>query len=309
MELNFTVQRSDKNTRLDTLVFERYPAYSRSRISGWIQSSEIRVNGRPGKPGYRVKENDVITGEIPDKEKSFQIAAQSIPLDIIYEDDGLIVINKRAGMVVHPATGHTDGTLVNALLNHFPPIASVGPETSRAGIVHRLDKDTSGLILVAKDQLSMDFLQKEFKYRRVEKHYLAIASGVMEAEKGCIDLPIARHRVKRKMMAVDENHGKPSVSLWTVKQQYTDATLVDVLLKTGRTHQIRVHFYAVGHPLIGDTVYQFRRNRNQSRLALRQMLHAHRISFRHPYSGRRLAFSCEPPGDFEKLCGLLANNT
>ena len=304
MTFEFTIGIEEKNTRLDSLVCIRMDSVTRSRAVKLISAGLIRVNGQVKKSGYKLNTGDVVTGQLDTLDKTKLVEPENIILNVQYEDDYIIVIDKPSGMVVHPGAGNETGTLVNALLYHDPKISSAGSERVRAGIVHRLDKDTSGLIVAAKTDRALEFLLKEFKYRRVEKRYLALVEGSELEDSGIIDLPIARHPVKRKQMAVNQESGKKAVSVWQVKERYPDATLVEVLLKTGRTHQIRVHFYAIGHPLVDDPVYQFRRNRKKISKD-RQMLHSHYLAFRHPYSGRRVEFRSEPPDDFIRKMALL----
>lgn len=301
MKINITINDLVNAVRLDTLISDRLDVLSRSQAARLISDRMILVNSKAKKPGYRVKPGDQITGQIPAETKPDTPAPENLGLDICYEDSSLMVVNKKAGMVVHPAPGNRSGTLLNALIAHDPVIQSVGAERSRAGIVHRLDKDTSGLIVVAKTNQALRFLQKEFKQRRVQKKYLALVEGLVKDDKGKIELPISRHPVKRKQMAVNQQTGRYALSCWTVLEQYQSASFVEVLLKTGRTHQIRVHFYAIDHPLIGDPVYQFRRNRKKTNKGLRQMLHAHQLSFRHPYSGKRMVFKSPLPDDFADM--------
>jgi len=233
------------------------------------------------------------------------VLPEKLHLDIEFEDDYIIIINKKSGMVVHPAPGNLTGTLVNALLFHDSKIKNVGENKFRSGIVHMLDKDTSGLMVVAKTQKTLHFLQKEFKQRRVKKRYLALVSGKFSHDQGEINLPIGRHPVKRKIMAVNYENGKPARTIWKIKKRFKTACFVEALLKTGRTHQIRVHFYAINHPLIGDRIYQHRRYRKKKSIAPRQMLHSWQLAFRHPYSGRRIFFKAEPPEDFLQTQALL----
>ncbi len=266
-----------------------------------IQSGLILVNGQKKKPGYRVKAFDEINGQIPAASVPTRIVPEVIELDIQYEDEHLLVVNKPPGMVVHPAPGNMSGTLVNALIAHDPAIEFVGDDPSRAGIVHRLDKETSGLIVVAKTNEALITLQNEFKQRNVNKRYLAIVSGNMPETEGKIELPIGRHPVKRKLMAVNHDTGKSALSFWKVKRRYESASYVEVTLKTGRTHQIRVHFYAIDHPLIGDPVYQPRRMRKAKSIAQRQMLHSWRLGFCHPISNETMRFEVAPPEDFNQV--------
>jgi 23S rRNA pseudouridine1911/1915/1917 synthase len=221
-------------------------------------------------------------------------------LSILFEDAYLLVIDKPPGLVVHPGPGNLGHTLVNGLLHHVPAFQQQDWDPVRPGIVHRLDKDTSGLIVVAKTLKSLLFLQKEFKQRRVEKRYLALVAGKKIAAEGEIVLPLGRHPIRRKIMAVNLETGKYARTSWRVCERFADACLVDVLLYTGRTHQIRVHFRANEMPIIGDKVYQYRRNRRKNILADRQMLHSSRLRFRHPYSGREMAFEAKMPDDFKE---------
>ena len=305
MNLNITIDTDIENTRLDTIVSNGCKSCSRSCAALLINKGQILVNQAIKKPGYRVKTGDTITGTIPEIEAQTCIEPEKIDLDILFEDDYLMVINKQAGLVVHPGPGNLTGTLVNALLHHDPEIKKTIQDRFRPGIVHRLDKDTSGLMVVAKTRRSLIFLQKEFKQRRVTKEYLALIHGQMPEEKGEINLPIGRHPVKRKLLTVRPDDGKEAITLWSVQKKFETASLVEILLKTGRTHQIRVHFYAMDHPLIGDSVYQPRRFRKQKSIAPRQMLHSWKMGFRHPYSGKRLDFKVMPPEDFVSVQSLL----
>lgn len=298
MKLDFFIQSDQINQRLDTIVSGTVSGCSRSKAARLINAGRITVNQVCKKPGYRVKVGDQISGFLPQEESERRILAQNIPLDICLEDEYILVINKKPGMVVHPATGHQSGTLVNALLFHDPKIERTTPELFRSGIVHRLDRETSGLLVVAKTRHSFLFLQKEFKQRRVKKKYLALVYGCPEDSEGIIEFPIGRHPVKRKMMSILDEGGKKAVTDWRIKKKFPSACLMDIGLKTGRTHQIRVHFYALGYPLVGDRVYQYRKYRNQKQVAVRPMLHSYYLSFRHPYSGKRIEVSSEIPDDF-----------
>ncbi len=301
MQINIKISDALKGERFDLVICKFVPALSRSRAAGFIQTRCLSVNNRYRKPGYRVKSGDLVTGNIPEEKSCACVSAQKIDLDIVFEDEYIIVINKRAGMVVHPGPGNTSDTLVNALLSRCPSIAATCNDSFRSGIVHRLDKDTSGLIVAAKTSQALEFLQREFKYRRVKKKYLAIVSGRLSSCEGEIEMPIGRHPVKRKIMAVNHKTGRYARTLWKVKKYLENASLVEILLKTGRTHQIRVHFYAIDHPLIGDSVYQYRKNRRNRSVAPRQMLHSWQLGFRHPYSGRKMLFKAEPPEDFTQV--------
>lgn len=294
--------------RLDRVVVEECLSCSRGGAVSLIKSGKIKVSNGKKKPGYRVKLHDIIKGPIPEKKKSLPTPEPS-ELDIIHEDAFVIVINKKAGVVVHPSPGHASNTLVNALLSHCPPIKKVGDDPFRPGIVHRLDKDTSGVMVVAKKQSSFDFLKREFHQRRIKKKYLAILSGNLESDSGEILLPIGRHSVKRKMMSVNSPAGRPAETCWMVKERFVQGgCLVEVDLKTGRTHQIRVHFKAHGNPLVGDRVYGRRWKKKATypgcrleKMAERQMLHAWKLVFRHPWSGKLSHFEAPPAKDMKAL--------
>jgi 23S rRNA pseudouridine1911/1915/1917 synthase len=305
MNMNIAISEDFDNTRLDTVLCALDKTLTRSRAAALITAGEILVNSKPKKPGYRVKAGDLLTGHIPESMLEAEVLPEDIPTDIVFEDEHLLVIHKKAGMVVHPAPGNLTGTLVNALLHHNPDILDIGEEKSRSGIVHRLDKDTSGLMVIAKTDQALDFLQKEFRERRVEKSYLALVTGNLPEDRGEINLPIGRHPVKRKLMSVNYETGKSALTLWKVQKRFKEVCLVEIGLKTGRTHQIRVHFYETGHPLLGDLVYQPGRFRKKKSRAPRQMLHSHRLSFRHPYSGQRMEFTAELPEDFLRVLALL----
>ncbi len=305
MHFDFTISDEFATNRLDRIIPIYWPVCTRSRAAELIYQGKIQVNERVKKPGYRVREGDRVLINADPVHPADTVAGESIDLEIVFEDNHLAVINKPWGMVVHPSPGHLSQTLVNAALHHFPGISQSSSDIYRPGIVHRLDKDTSGLIVLAKTAQAMTFLQNEFKQRRVDKHYLAIVHGFLEGEEGRISAPIGRHPVKRKIMAVSPENGKPALTLWRVKKRFESATLVDIHLKTGRTHQIRVHFYDMGYPLMGDKIYQYRRFRKQKSGPDRQMLHSTAIAFRHPYSGRKIAFTADPPVDFNQVLDQL----
>ncbi|MBC8440105.1 MAG: RluA family pseudouridine synthase [Deltaproteobacteria bacterium] len=305
MKINIKIPEDLKDTRLDTVIATFSKACSRSLAVKLINNGTILVNNEKKKPGFKLKPNDIITGIIPDSDIDIPVLPENIHLDIEFEDDHIIVINKKPGMIVHPGPGNQTGTLVNALLFHEPKIKGVGQDPFRCGIVHRLDKDTSGLMVVGKTETALDFLQKEFKQRRVEKKYLVLVTGNLPEDQGEINLPIGRHPVKRKIMSINHEHGKPARTCWKIKKQFKSACLVEALLKTGRTHQIRVHFYAIDHPLIGDPIYQPRRYRKKKSIAPRQMLHSWQLAFRHPYSGKKMQFKADLPEDFLQIEMLL----
>jgi 23S rRNA pseudouridine1911/1915/1917 synthase len=272
------------------------------------------VDGVARKPSYKVKTGDHITGRLPEPEPT-TVLPEPIPLDIVYEDDDLIVLNKPAGLVVHPAAGHPDGTLVNALVCHCPDLEGIGGE-KRPGIVHRLDKDTSGIMVVTKSTRAHLHLSEQFKQRHIDKTYLALVLGSPEKQAGIIDLPIGRHPTDRKKMSTVSRHARKALTHWRVKERFNGCTLLEIDLKTGRTHQIRVHCKAMGHPIVGDPVYGGRYLRkvsicsNQGEVKLlaaagRQMLHARRLQFDHPASGRPLCFTAPMPKEMEALIDAL----
>jgi 23S rRNA pseudouridine1911/1915/1917 synthase len=306
MKIDFIISLPSAGQRLDTIVSQTVPACSRSRAAAAINNQEIRVSGQRKRPGYRVKNGDRVIGDIQLEDPDMAVKPDPQPLDVIHSDPHMIVLNKPAGLVVHPGAGHGDNTLVNRLIHHFPDLGQVGTDPTRPGIVHRLDKDTSGLILVARTDQSLKFLQKEFKFHRVKKTYLALVSGCDLAKTGEIDRPVGRHPTHRKRMCVNFDAGRHARTGWQVLQRFDSACLVSVQLYTGRTHQIRVHFYDMGSPLLGDRVYQFRRNRTGRQEYPRHMLHAWQMEFCHPYSGQKFRFAVAPPKDFIRAAASLA---
>ena len=277
---------------------------SRSQAALLVKNGEILVSKRKVKPGYKVKTGEIIVGSIANQ-KNNDVLAQKIDLDIVFEDNHIIIINKAPGLVVHPGAGNDSGTLVNALLYHCPEILNAGEDKSRAGIVHRPDKNTSGIMVAAKTKSALEFLKKEFKQRRVKKQYFALVKGVIKDDTGRITLPVGRHPQKRIIMTTKGENLRSAETLWNVKQRYEDATLVNALLLTGRTHQIRVHFYAIGYPIIGEKIYQFRRMRKQKTSIPRPMLHSASLQFRHPFSGKLMSFNVPLPDDFKMLLDTL----
>lgn len=264
---------------------------SRSQAARLIEEGRVAVDGRPAAKSCRVAEGQQVTVDIPEV-KDTAVEAQDIPLDVVYEDGDVIVVNKPTGLVVHPAPGHPDGTLVNALLYHLDQLSGIGGEL-RPGIVHRLDKDTSGLLLVAKDDETHQALSAQLSARQMEKHYFAVVAGVMKERAGVIDAPIGRSHADRKKMAIDPN-GRPSRTEWQVVRQDADRALLDVHLITGRTHQIRVHMASIHHPVLGDPIYGTKGLPKAPRL----MLHAYSLSFTHPATGERMRFTAPPDACF-----------
>jgi len=307
---SFTIEFAEHDQRLDVVVASRLAECSRSFAATLIRNDFIKVNQSAVKPGQRLKAGDVVDGEIPPP-KSIDCAPEDIPIDILYEDGDLVVINKTAGMVVHPAPGNYTGTLVNALLFHCPDIGSIGGDI-RPGIVHRLDKDTSGVMVVAKNSGAHENLSSQFKERSIQKQYLAVVHGKLAEDSGSIQLPIGRHPTQRKKMSTSSRAGRKAETLWQVEKRYAGFTLLQLDLKTGRTHQIRVHCAAIHHPVVGDSLYGGRRSTaipafvpDALRLLLqkvkRQMLHARQLTFRHPTSSESMAFKAPLPDDMQAL--------
>jgi 23S rRNA pseudouridine1911/1915/1917 synthase len=291
--VSLTIERGGE--RLDKVIPAHVPDLSRAVVQRLIKTGEVTINGRPGKPSYRVQVGDEVVVRIP-AEMPEPVVAEDIPLDIIYEDDVLLVVNKPAGMVVHPALGHTSGTLVNAVLAHCPQVADVGG-LERAGIVHRLDKDTSGLILIAKDETTRAALQRQFKRRQVAKTYLALVEGQVQPREGVIEAPVGRDKRQRKQMAV-VRRGREARTMYRAVEYFADHTLLEVRPHTGRTHQVRVHLAWLGYPVVGDTVYGRRRQRL---LSDRHFLHAAQLRFTHPTVGEEVDFRAPLPPELSTV--------
>lgn len=297
--VQFEVQSAGE--RIDKLLLAHLPETSRAAIQKMIRAGLVTVDGEPVKPNYRVREGERVAARLP-AEKPLETRGEPIPLDLVYEDDFFLVVNKPAGMVVHPAFGHDTGTLVNAVLAHVPDMSDK-EQPERPGIVHRLDKDTSGLIVVAKKPETRDALQRAFRDREVQKFYLALVEGQVSAGHGMITATLGRDPRQRKRMAVVPG-GRPAVTEYRVLDRFERHTYLEVQLHTGRTHQIRVHLAYIGHPVVGDSVYGYRKQR----LALgRQFLHAARLVFRHPFTGQILDLSVPLSEDLQQvLDGLSA---
>lgn len=292
--IEMTVQPGEGGERIDAYLSRR-TELSRSRIAELILGGALTAGGREVlKASFKTEEGQQLCLRVPDTQP-VDIAAQDIPLDILYQDADIAVINKPCGMVVHPAAGNEDGTLVNALLYHIHDLSGIGGE-KRPGIVHRLDKDTSGLILIAKNDRAHAAMSEQFKSHSMEKHYRAVAFGHFPEDHGLIDVPIARHPVDRKRMAVVQG-GKPSQTEWRVIESLRGATYLDVHLLTGRTHQIRVHMQSIGHPLLGDAIYA--PNLRMPVRIPRLMLHAYSLQFTHPSTGERMELTAPLPEAFE----------
>lgn len=307
----FVVHQNQSKIRLDKFLSQKLEKISRSQLQKLIDDEQIKVNGQPTKSSHIVLPQEIVDVYIPKPPKS-ELQQENIPLDIIYEDDYLIVVNKAAGMVVHPAYGNLSGTLVNALLFHCRNLGQVG-ESHRPGIVHRLDKDTSGLLVVAKDNYVHQKLAEQFKTRSIEREYRALVWGRFHQDEGQIVTNIARsHRDRTRMVVADT--GKYAITNYKVLKQYPLVSLVAVKLETGRTHQIRVHFSVKGHPVVGDPTYGGRNkqlnsfNQMEQKCAIhiltlisRQALHAKKIGFLHPITNQYLRFETDLPEDMTNL--------
>ena len=304
----FTVERSLPSGRLDTYLRGRFPAVSRGAIQRLIEEGHIRVNGRAVKPTHTPRAGDQVQVHWPEARPA-EAQPEPMSLDVLFEDEALLVLNKPAGLVVHPAAGHEEHTLVNALLHHCAgQLRGIGG-VARPGIVHRLDKETSGCMVVAKNDETHLALSSQFAGRTVQKAYHAILCGELQRDKGEIRAAIARHPSHRKRMAVSDDAGREARTSYRVLERLRGATLVEAALHTGRTHQIRVHFQFLGYPVLGDITYGQRQNRRFEELAgfavPRVMLHARQLAFVHPRTGKRLSFEAPLPADFEDVLKAL----
>lgn len=301
----FTVEAANANKRLDDFLAEKIEGWSRSRLQQLINDGDVLVNGKTAKSSYKVRTADEIEVELIALEPE-SFTAENIPLDIVFEDEEIAVINKPAGMVVHPGAGVSSGTLANAIAYHFK--FEVENTNNRVGIVHRLDKDTSGLIVIAKTPTAHEKLSEQFRAREVFKSYVALVHGEMQENSGKIDAPIARDRNHRLRMSV-QKHGRNALTLWKVRERFERFTLLNVEIKTGRTHQIRVHLAFVKHPVVGDELYNAGRDKTVPDLKIRKeierlnrfFLHAERLGFRHPTTNEWLGFQAVLPPELENF--------
>jgi 23S rRNA pseudouridine1911/1915/1917 synthase len=304
--ITHTVTENHVSKRLDIFIAHFEPHISRNRIQTLIKSGLALVNGQAEKPGYKVKLNDRVMIELPERQVH-EVLPEPIPLAVLFEDPHIIVVNKPPGLVVHPAPGNYTGTLVNALLYHFGSLPSRnagedGGDRGRAGIVHRLDKNTSGVMVVARTQEALRSLTMQFKNRVVRKRYIALVSGVIKKGSGTIDVGLGRHVKERTKISTHTHHAREAVTSFTVKERYKNVTLVAVEIKTGRTHQIRVHMAHIGHPVLGDQVYGAGKStRFGESIIARQMLHAEMLSFLHPATGSSLSFTAPMPADMAAI--------
>ena len=301
-EINLQVTASDD--RLDRYLSQQLTQLSRSRLQQLIEQGCVRVNGEVCvSKKAAVKAGDRIHVEIP-AVQPLELKPEAIPLDILYEDDSLLIINKPAGLVVHPAPGHSEGTLVNALLAHCPNLPGIGG-VQRPGIVHRLDKDTTGAIAIAKTDFAQQHLQAQLKAKTARREYLGIVYGAPRLPNGTVDLPIGRHPTDRKKMAIVsvEKGGRTAITHWQVKERLGNYTLVHFQLETGRTHQIRVHSAHIGHSIVGDPIYGSGRSIGVNLSG--QALHAWRLKLQHPLTGEAIEVTAPPPAEFNTLLEVL----
>lgn len=294
MERKFRFLVDVDDVRVDTFLSEKL-SLTRSKIKTLIEGGHVRSGSRPIRPSLKVKKSMEIEGEIT-AEEAASLAPETIPLDIVYEDDYLLVVNKPRGMVVHPSFGHCNGTLVHAMLGYLGEQGGF-EDSERPGIVHRLDKDTTGVILLAKDSKTQEVLSRQFSQRSVEKVYRALVEGVVKKEEDAIEGDIGRHPKERKRMAIVRKGGRYSLSRYRVMDRFYDSSYLEIYPSTGRTHQIRVHLSSIGHPIVGDPVYSRKRRKGIDR----PLLHAYRISFDHPATNRRIMIEAPIPDDIEEF--------
>lgn len=291
-QIKLDVDIDEVSTRLDVFIANLVPELSRSRV----QQLNILVNGKPSKNSYKLKYGDEVSVEVPEA-RPLELDAEDIPLDIRYEDDNMLIVNKPTGMLTHPTSIEKEHTLVNALLHHCKDNLSGINGVMRPGIVHRLDRDTSGLLMIAKNDFAHASLSDQIKTRTTKRSYLTVVEGILKEDSGTIDKPIDRHPTQKHKMAVVEG-GKPSISHWKVLERFKENTYVEVSLQTGRTHQIRVHFASINHPVVGDPVYGVKK----SKIKLNgQALQAYKLSFLKPGTEERITVEIEPDEDIKKL--------
>lgn len=292
----FEIQENQQ-MRLDKYLAEQFPEQTRSYLQKLIKEGQVMVNGKTVKSGYQLSKGDEVSVTIPEP-KELDVEPQKMDLDIVYEDEDVILINKPKGMVVHPAPGHTTDTLVNGLLYHCKDNLSGINGVARPGIVHRIDRDTTGILIVCKNDMSHNSIAAQLKEHSINRRYRALVHGNLKEDTGTVEGPIGRHPVDRKKMAINERNGKPAVTHYTVLERFGNYTLIECKLETGRTHQIRVHMTSIGHPLVGDEVY------GPAKCPFKlqgQCLHAMVLGFVHPRTGEYMEFLADLPEYFEDL--------
>lgn len=301
-QLTWTISEQQQGERIDKFLTAQGEEWSRTQVQQWIKDGHVLINGRTIKSNYKVETGDTLELFVPEPEV-LEVVPENIPIEIIYEDEDVAVVNKPRGMVVHPAPGHTTGTLVNALMYHCNDLSSINGVV-RPGIVHRIDKDTSGLLMIAKNDRAHESLVNQLKAKTTERVYQAIVHGNIPHDHGTIDAPIGRDKVDRQSMTVTEENSRDAVTHFTVLERFGDFTFVECQLETGRTHQIRVHFKYIGFPLAGDPKYGPKKT-----LAIDgQALHAQKLGFEHPRTGEFMRFKVEMPEEMKKLIRQLQNN-
>lgn len=300
--LKITISSAFHNVRLDHFLVQAAPSdVSRSQVALSIKAGSVKVNGFVVKPGYRLKTGDIIDGQLLGRQADSNPVAQHVDFEILYEDSSIIVVSKPPGLVVHPGSGNPHHTLVNGLLFHFRDLAEVG-DPARPGIVHRLDKDTSGVMVIARNSSAHQLLVQDFKDRKTEKYYLALVHGAPREKKGRIVAPIGRHPVSRQKMAVREITGRYAATNWRIERLFDRHSLLAVKIETGRTHQIRVHLAHIKHPVAGDRVYGGNRNNKPFN---RQMLHSWKLILTHPESGETMTFEAPLAPDFQAVIDMM----
>ncbi|MCY7629795.1 MULTISPECIES: RluA family pseudouridine synthase [Bacillus] len=301
-QVNIAVSEEQTSERLDKFLSTTEPEWSRTQVQQWVKDGLIEVNGKQVKANYKVQAGDQIKVEIPDPE-ALDVEAESMDLDIYYEDEDVLVVNKPRGMVVHPAPGHVTGTLVNGLMAHCNDLSGING-VMRPGIVHRIDKDTSGLLMVAKNDMAHESLVNQLVAKTVTRKYTAVLHGIIQHDTGTIDAPIGRDKKDRQSMTVTKENAKQAVTHFDVMERFKDFTVVECRLETGRTHQIRVHMKYIGYPLAGDPKYGPRKTVDFNG----QLLHAGVLGFDHPRTGEYMEFTAPIPADMQAFIDSLRNN-
>ncbi|OLP66517.1 Ribosomal large subunit pseudouridine synthase D [Bacillus pumilus] len=301
-QINIAVSEEQTSERLDKFLSTTEPEWSRTQVQQWVNDGLIEVNGKQVKANYKVQAGDQIKVEIPEPE-ALDVEAEAMDLDIYYEDEDVLVVNKPRGMVVHPAPGHVSGTLVNGLMAHCHDLSGING-VMRPGIVHRIDKDTSGLLMVAKNDLAHESLVNQLVAKTVTRKYTAVVHGIIQHDTGTIDAPIGRDKKDRQSMTVTKENAKQAVTHFDVMERFKEFTVVECRLETGRTHQIRVHMKYIGYPLAGDPKYGPRKTVDFNG----QLLHAGVLGFDHPRTGEYIEFSAPIPQDMQAFIDSLRNN-
>ena len=298
---NYVIQEDEEDTRLDVFLSGALVDSTRSYIQKIIENGGVKVNETIKKSSYKLKLDDKIIFDFPEVKK-LDVSAENIPIEIVYEDSDVIVVNKPSGMIVHPASGINSGTLVNALLYHCKDLSGING-IARPGIVHRIDKDTSGVLVIAKNDLAHNKLSKQLKEHTMTRLYLALVEGIIKDDEGTVDAPLARHKTERIKIAVTQG-GRNAITHYKVIERFKNTTLLLCKLDTGRTHQIRVHLAYIKHPVVGDPVYGYKKQRFNTH---GQLLHAEKLGFIHPTTGKYVEFETEIPAEFKKIIKILRN--